>query len=401
MPKARIQLGNAGLIKSMNKQLVLDILLRQEMVSRAELAEKTGLAMPTVMRIVETFIADGLVTEIGKGDSNGGRKPVMLQVEENALYFLGTDLSSECHSMVINVKGKIVGRSQCRIEFQEGSYEFAEAVCNNMRRAIAKSGVDPEKIVFSGIATPAFEFKFIRNTNQYFAFWASADKQKLQQLLDIGYPCVMENVARLGAVAEARFGIGKDLKDFLYIYSDQGIGMGAVIDGNLENGHMGVGCEFGHTSINFAGQQCYCGRRGCVETYASAHALVREYETNLLDAGKLTTDKNRTPLYEVLYAAEANRKEAVEAAKTTGNALGVGIANLINLYNPEAVIMGGLLCKTLPLYVESAVEAAKKNIFIREARDIHFYEASIDMYTETIGAAAWAMEKYFNSYCER
>ena len=391
--------GNAGLIKSINKQLLLDILLRQETVSRTELSEKSGLTMPTIMRIVDTFIADGLVTEVGKGDSSGGRKPVMLCVEPTALYFLGTDISHECHSVVINLKGEIVGRSQSHLEFQEGSYDFAETVRRTMRRAIEKSGVDPKTIVFSGIGTPALEFKFIRNSNQEFGFWATADMKKLEELLDIGYPSVFANVARLGAAAEQRFGMGKDIDNFLYIYADVGVGMGAVIDGKLETGVDSVGCEFGHTSINFSGQQCYCGRRGCVETYASTHALIRAYETNLLDEGKLTADKNQTPLYELLCAVEVNRKAAVQAAKTTGAALGCGIANLINLYNPEAVILGGLLCKTLPVYMEAAIEEAKKGIFIKKARDVRFFEASIDMHTEPIGAAALAMQAYFQEYC--
>ena len=401
MPKARIQLGNAGLIKSMNKQLVLDILLHQETISRTELAERTGLAMPTVMRIVDAFIADGLVTEAGKGDSSGGRKPVMLCIEANACYFLGTVLSSECYSVVMNLRGEIVGRAQCHLEYASGIEEIGTVVRKNMRRAIEKSGVDPSKIMFSGVGTPAVEFKFIRNSNQTFAFWANTTLTELEKVVDIGYPTVFENVARLGAVAELKFGIGKDFRDFLYIYADEGIGMGAVINGQLETGHHGIGCEFGHVSINFAGQQCYCGNRGCVETYACTHALIRAYETNLLNEGKLTTDKNQTPLYELLCAAEANQSAAVQAARTSGNALGIGIANLINLYNPEAVILGGLLCKTLPVYVEAATEVAKRSIFIQKAREVRFFEASIDMHTEPIGAAALAMERHFRNYCEQ
>ena len=391
--------GNAGLIKSINKQLLLDILLRQETVSRTELSEKSGLTMPTIMRIVDTFIADGLVTEVGKGDSSGGRKPVMLRIEPTALYFLGTDLSSECHSVVTNLKGEIIGRAQSHLQYQEGSYAFTETVRNTMHRAIEKSGVDPSKIVYSGIGMPGVEFKFIRNSNREFTFWANADMQKLQEMLDIGYPCVFENVARLGAAAELHFGLGKYIKDCLYIYADAGVGMGAVVDGKLETGYGNVGCEFGHTSINFSGQQCYCGRRGCVETYASTHALIRAYETNLLDEGKLTADKNQTPLYDLLCAVEANQKAAVQAARTTGTALGCGIANLINLYNPEAVIMGGLLSKTLPVYMEAAIEEAKKGIFIRKAREVRFIEATIDTHTEPIGAAALAMQAYIREYC--
>lgn len=396
-----VKLGSTGLIKSMNKRIILDLLLQQESLSRTELSEATGLTMPTVMRIVDSFIADGLVSEIGKGDSSGGRKPVMLCINPNAHYFLGTDISRECHSVVINIRGEIIGRAQCIMDYQDDIDSFASLVRENMLLAITKSGVVPSKITYSGIGTPGIGFKFIRNLNTFFAFWSDADLATIKNKLDIGYPTVFENVARLGAVAELKFGHGRYLNNYIYIYADEGIGMGAVINGKLETGHNGVGCEFGHTTINFSGQQCYCGNRGCVESYCSSHAVIREYETNLLNSGKLTCSKNETVLYDYLCAAGVNQKEAIAAAEQAGLSLGIGIGNMINLYNPEAVIMGGILCKTIPSYTEKAIEEARKHIFINNARSVKFLEASIDVHPEAIGAAALAVKSFFEEYCKK
>ena len=393
--------GNSGLIKSMNKRIVLNVLLHREAVSRTELSEAAGLAMPTVMRIVDGFIADGLVTEIGKGDSSGGRKPVMLCINPNAYYFLGTDISLECHTVVANIRGEIIDRAQCVMDYESDASAVTAQVRQNMHRAIEKSGVDPSKIVYSGIGTPGIGFKFIRNSNLSFAFWSDANRSELEAQLQIGYPAVLENVARLGAAAELKFGIGRHLRNFLYIYADEGVGMGAVLNGKLETGPHGIGCEFGHTTICFSGQQCYCGSRGCVETYSSAHALIREYETNLLDSGALTCAKNQTPLYDLLCAVESGKKEAVDAAVRAGSALGIGIGNMINLYNPEAVIMGGVLCQTLPVYLESAVAEARRHIFMHEASKVVFLEASIDRHAEALGAVALASDRFFAEYCKR
>ncbi len=389
------------MIKRINKRNVLDVLLRQESVSRTELVEITGLTMPTVIRIVDEFIEDGLVSEVGKGDSSGGRKPVMLCVNPDAYYFLGTDVVRECHSVVINIRGEIIGRAQCMMDYDQDIDGITRDVCQNMRQAIAKSKIDPAKIVYSGLGTPGMGFKFIRNTNMFFAFWSDADPEQLESKIDIGYPTVIENVSRLGAAAELKFGNGRHFRNFLYIYADDGIGMGTVIDGKLVTGHNGVGSEFGHTTICWSGQQCYCGSRGCVETYASSHALIREYETNLLNEGKLKVSKNQTSLYELLCEAGVGQKEAIDAAKRAGTALGVGMGNLINLYNPEAVIMGGVLCKTIPAYAEAAIQESRRHIFIDAARNVEFLEESIDSHPEAIGAAALAMDCFFEGYCQK
>lgn len=393
--------GNSGLIKSMNKRIVLNVLLHRDAVSRTELSEAAGLAMPTVMRIVDGFIADGLVLELGKGDSSGGRKPVMLCIDPDAYYFLGTDISRECHSVVTNIRGEILGRAQCVIDYQSDAAAITSQIRQNMLKAIDKSGVNPSKIVYSGIGTPGIGFKFIRNSNLSFAFWSDANRSNLEEQLQIGYPTVFENAGRLGAIAELKFGVGRYLHDFLYILAGEGVSVGVVINGKLETGHHGIGCEFGHTTINYAGQQCYCGNRGCVETYCSTHALIREYETNLLENGLLNCAKNQTPLYDLLCAVESGNKLAVSAAQRAGTALGIGIGNLINLYNPEAIIMGGELCQTLPIYSQAAENEAKKHIFINEARNVKFLEATLKYHSEAIGAVALASDRFFSDYCKR
>lgn len=176
MASKRAETGNSGLIKSMNKRIVLDILLRSEAVSRTMLSELAGLAMPTVMRIVDSFIADGLISEIGKGDSSGGRKPVMLQINPNAYYFLGTDVSRECHSVVANIHGEIIGSAQCVMDYSGGTQAVTEQIRRNMRKAVANSQVAPERIVYSGVGLPGIGFKFLRNSNLSFAFWSDAER---------------------------------------------------------------------------------------------------------------------------------------------------------------------------------------------------------------------------------
>lgn len=401
MASKRAETGNSGLIKSMNKRIVLDILLRNEAVSRTMLSELAGLAMPTVMRIVDSFIADGLISEIGKGDSSGGRKPVMLQINPNAYYFLGTDVSRECHSVVANIHGEIIGSAQCVMDYSGGTQAVTEQIRRNMRKAVANSQVAPERIVYSGVGLPGIGFKFLRNSNLSFAFWSDADRGAMEAQLRIGYPTIIENVGRLGAAAELKFGLGRHLRNFLYIYADDGISMGAVIDGRLETGHSGIGGEFGHTSVNFAGELCYCGNRGCVESYCSIYALIRAYETSLINQGLPGGTPPPATFFDFLYAAEKGDQLALDVTARAGTILGIGIGNLINLYNPEAVILSGTLCKTLPLYAAAAEAEARRHIFLREAQAVKFHESTLDRHSEAVGAVALASEYFFAEYCKK
>jgi len=392
--------GSSGLMRSINMKIVLNIILQHEPISRTEISERAGLAMPTVMRMIDVFLADGLVRELGKGDSSGGRKPVMLCVNPDAYCFLGTDISRECHSVVTDIHGQIKGKSQRVLDYAQDADGVAAQVRENMRRAVAESGIAAEQIVYSGVGTPGIGFKYIGEPSHIFSFWSTADSDQLQQKLDIGYPTAFENVGRLGAAAELRYGVGKELSNFLYIYADEGIGMGAVLDGRLESGHLGIGGEFGHSTINYGGQLCYCGNRGCVEAYCSSPALLREYRTLLVSSGTAYREEDLT-LFHLMCEVESGNKTAMQVVREAGKALGVGIANLINIYNPEAIVMGGELSQTLPLYAESAESEARLHIFLQRAADLHFFEASVDRHAEAVGAAAVAVEAFLSRYCER
>lgn len=396
-----IKIGNAGLMKSMNKRVILDMFLTNEAVSRTGLSEASGLAMPTVMRIVDGFIADGLVMEAGKGDSCGGRKPVVLTLNPETYYFLGTDVSRECRSIVADIHGEIIGKAQCIMDYEQDKEGITGQIRQNMRSAIEKSGVDPKKIVYSGIGVPGANFKFLPEHNLFFNFWSDISRAELKERLDIGYPTLLENVGRLGAVAELKFGLGRQLKDFLYIFVDEGVNVGVVINGKLETGYNGIGSEFGHTTINFAGQPCYCGSRGCVEAYCSREALIREYKSNLLDEGLLTRANKQIEFFDLLCAVDGGNKAAEEAVKQAGTALGIGIGNLINLYNPEAIIMGGQISQTLPSYVQAAEEEARRRVFANDARDVKFYETTVQWDSEAIGAVGVACERFFSDYCKK
>ncbi|MDR0452166.1 MAG: winged helix-turn-helix domain-containing protein, partial [Treponema sp.] len=147
----KLLVGNHELIRYINKKNVLDTIFQEKQISRIEISKRVKLAMPTVMRIVEEFIQDGLVNEIGKGNSNGGRKPAMLSINQDARYFLVVTVSEYAYSMVANLGGKILGDYELKIDFS-GQEDFILAQLKNcMQQAIKKSGLNAGDITCCGI----------------------------------------------------------------------------------------------------------------------------------------------------------------------------------------------------------------------------------------------------------
>ena len=394
----KILVGNHELIKYINKKNVLDTIFQEKQISRIEISKRVKLAMPTVMRIVDEFIRDGLVNEIGKGNSSGGRKPSMLSINPDARYFLATTISESAHSVVANLCGKILSSYELKLDFA-GQEDFILAQLKTcMRGAVEKSALIAKDIAYCGIGTPGMGFKYFTSgkIGHVFGYWSKLSIDFFKTKGNFEYPVVIENIAKMGALGELKYGRGKSFSTYLFVYAGTGIGMGVVRNGNLELGDTGTAGEFGHTTIDYNGQECYCGNRGCIESYCSTIAFCREYKRELINNG---FDTGRD--YSITDIAEAVKNGeyfAVKVARRVGVLLGVGLANVINLYNPAAVFVGGELC-AIPLCVETAFEEAEKHIFMNASREVSFFISSLESHVLTLGAVGYAIENYFDEYC--
>lgn len=370
-----------------------------ESISRTELSKTIGVAMPTVMRIVDEFVKDGIVCEIGKGESSGGRKPMLLTANPKEIYFAGVVIDRNVHAVITNINGKVFGMSQQKVEYSGGITGVTDQLKECVSKAIQNSNLMPDNIAYLGIGTPGIGFQYSYTDNPIFDFWRTVNKDEFVQYAQMEFPLTLENTGKLGAVSELKFGRAKKYKNFIYVFAGEGISMGVVLDGKLQTGHQGVAGEFGHMTIDYNGPKCYCNNRGCLELYCSANALINEYENALHGSDKKRYTYYETPLHELLCAAEIGSEAARRAVKTGAKALGIGVGNLINLYNPQAIIMGGELCFLLDDFRETAIREAKKHIFRHEAQKVSFLEATIDYLEGPVGAACLAINQFVDEYC--
>lgn len=393
--------GKFDLLKNANKKRILDVIMEREPVAKSEIVNVTGFTMPTVTRITDEFIKDGLVKTVGKGDSTGGRKPVLLSLNLDEYYFVGVYVSRTIRSIVTNIRGEVIAGSQRDLPGGMDTEQAVGEIKKCMEESVENARVGSEKIAYAGIGVPGTGFKNIsRKQELLFYPWVNTNYRELYQIGNFPYPTVFANAVRMGAVGELKFGIGKQMKNFLYIHIGDGVGMGAVVDGVLQSGAQQVGGEFGHTSINYGGPLCYCGNRGCVEAYCAVDALLREYAAECAANPEKTPD-SQINLKELAEAVRENDKTACRAVERVAALLGIGVGNVVNLYNPEAVVFGGEISTSIPSYVKRAVEEAKKHIFINEARKVQFYVTEIKEQSEILGAAANAIQNFLEAYCEK
>ena len=333
--------GDSALIRRINTAIVLECIRNEAPLSRARISERTGLNKATVSSLVSDLIGAGLVSEIGTGESSGGRKPVMLLFNAGAGYAVGIDVGvNYIRGLLTDLAGAPVARRYTAIA-KRNPEDVLSVLYDVIRRLIAEAppsryGVVGIGIGVSGIVDDGGTILFAPNLE-----WRNVPLRRLVEER-FGLPCVIDNEANVGAAGELRYGAGRGFADQIYVSVGIGIGSGIIINRELYRGKSGFSGELGHMSIEADGRPCSCGNLGCWELYAS--------EKSLLEHGEPYASFEAAAA-----AAERGDGQAVRLLETIGGYLGTGIANIVNVFNPEAVILGNRIC-IAERFVRGAVE---------------------------------------------
>lgn len=374
--------GDQYLVKKINKSIVLDAIIRHCPLSRAQLSEMSGLNKGTVSTLVGELIAEKLVYEIGLGRSSGGRKPVMLMFNKSAGYAVGVDLEvSRLLAVLTDLDGQIVAERQVELERHDFDSVLARLTAT-VRSLIAQApdshyGVIGAGVGVAGIVDGKGTVLFAPNLE-----WDNVELRRLlQEALDI--PVAIDNEANAGALGELQYGAGQAAADLVYLSVGSGIGAGIVIGGSLVKGYGGFSGEVGHTTIETNGKRCRCGNKGCWEQYASENAAL-----------ELARPLGVTRFDELIALARGGSPEAIRLFHEVGESLGVGIANVINTFNPELVLIGNQMVRA-EKWIRSPIErvlAGRTLPFHRKQAQIRF--ASLDTRSTVRGAAYSAITAF-------
>jgi predicted NBD/HSP70 family sugar kinase len=351
LKKANVARSNT--IRDINRQIVLNYVRERGPISRAEIAHETALQRSTVSLIVEDLRVDGLIEEVS-GESTGGRPPILLSLRTADAVAIGVDLGTT-HTVIAtsDLAGRVL--EQETFETNPDAKKTIKEIVERSRRLIRRNNGTIEGIGISlpGLVDPDGKQLFIPTFK-----WRDVPLAS-EISTATGLPVTMDNDANAAAQAELWFGRPeiREVRDFIIVLVEDGVGTGIVFDGQVYRGENGAAGEFGHMTIGQgAPVPCASGSRECWEAFASQRAALARYKN-------LSTDVNgdlKNNFAELVNQALRSEGAARTALKETAYYLGVGIANLIRGLAPEAVIVGGPIVRAWPVIsqdIRHSVEA--------------------------------------------
>jgi glucokinase-like ROK family protein len=376
---------------------VLRLIWQERQISRADIARRTGLSRSTVSEIVSLLLPTGLLAEVGVGVSSGGRRPIVLQFQDDALGILGVDIGAGHVSVALtNLRGTVVAwehRSHPVRTDPTGTLTLMNELAT---RCVRRWGHKADRLLGIGVAVPS-PVDLARPDelcDVILPAWRGVSvAAALRKRFDV--PVLIDNDANLAALAERWWGLGQGVDEAAYIKVATGVGAGHIIGGRIHRGARGLAGEIGHLAIDPRGPACVCGLRGCLTTLVGSQALVERalalrpaYPTSLLTAGELTIGA-------IEDAALAGDPLALQVVDEAAGHLGIAIANLINLLNPEIVIIGGGLARLGETLLVPLRRAVDLRTLITSVRAATVVTSSLGARAVAIGAATLMLERAF------
>ena len=319
---------------------------------------------------------------------------------ENPLV-LSVDLGgSKILTAVVNSKGDILSRDHSITPAAKGPEAVIQAILESTQRALSQAGItaaELEAICLGapGLSNPETGVVF---TSPHLPGWKDVPLRDIVRERT-GVETMLINDANAAALGELCFGAAKGARNFIYITLSTGIGGGIVIDGEIYAGSLGTAGEIGHMTIDTNGPKCNCGNTGCWETLASGTALAREARQRIADGAKTSIleysngDIKKVSAETVHNAARQGDTLAEKLIAQTGYYVGVGLANLINIFNPELIVIGGGLSNIGDRLLEPAYKVAEERAYEPAFKSVRFARAELGRNSGVIGAAAYAFRE--------
>lgn len=328
-------------------------------IARVQLAKDLGVSPASVTTVTSELIGAGLIEEISasrEADPGRGRPAVALGVRADSHFVAGMKLSDRDQTAVIvDFAGTIIAQeSVTRQPGQMQTQALLDDVESLLARVCAKAGIPRHRLSALGLGVPGFV-----DCAEGVVLWSSVLTERgvnfaAAASARLGLPATIDNDANLIALAELWFGAGRQLADFAVVTIEHGVGMGFVMNHRIYRGARNVGMELGHTKVQLDGALCRCGQRGCLEAYVADYALAREATTALNWTHR--EDQSVTLLLESLFAqAKAGNATARSIFRRAGRYLAVGLANVVNLFDPALIILSGERMRYDYLYADETL----------------------------------------------
>lgn len=387
-------LGNRDLIRALNRSTVLTMIKTYGPIARAEIARRSGLSPATISAITAELIDENLVFEKSAGDSSGGRPPILLALNPKGGYVIGIKLTetsvtaalTDLEALVVAKRTLVLSSLIPEMVVNELAYLVSELL---KERDIDKQQLFGVGVGMAGIVDAG------QGVLRQSPILGWQDVHLADMLEDqIGVPVYLENDVNTLTITEKWFGAGQGVDNFLTVSIGRGVGMGIVINGQFYRGARGGAGEFGHTVVDPEGPQCECGKRGCLETFVGDLGILRA-ASEAVDRGEIGQ-----PVYtieELISLATAGDMGAQDVLAKAGQVLGRSIANLINILNPQKILISGEGARAGKWLFDPMCQAVEVNVMPGLSQDT---EIQIDPWGDDAwarGAAGLVLRELFES----
>lgn len=394
--------GKNEMMRDLNRCLVLNAVRNSEFISRIGIAKKLNLSPSTVSNITNELIKQKFIREIGPGSSqNLGRKPTLLEVDPQTWHVIGVDLERVTSMKVgiINLKGKLIAKVEEPVKDRSPS-GVVDLIARTIDRLVSEGNIKRERIIGIGMGTPGLlDQKEGQVIYSVYLGWKNVSLRELMKE-KTGIPFILDTDTNAPALAEQRYGAGKGTRDLIYITIGPGLGAGIIIDGQIYHGIDGTAGEFGHTIIDLNGPLCSCGNYGCLETLVAESSIMKQ-ATEGIDKGEATLIndliQNGSGLTaEIIYeAALKEDKFAIKIIQKTSYYLGLGLVNLVNLLNPEVIVIGGEISQVGDILFKPVKEVIASRAFSTPVQRVKILASHFGKDAGILGAATLFLESVF------
>ena len=351
----KTQAARLNTIRDINRQIVLNYVREREPISRAEIARETELQRSTISAIVDGLTVEGLIEEVGEGESTGGRRPTMLRLRTAGAMAIGVAITPTLTTVASSdLAGRVI--EQQSFPTDPDPDKTLNQLIDVVRTFSANSGsIESIGVSLPGLVDPS------TGTVIYIPYFKWRDLPLAQRISSAtGLPVTIDNDANAVALAELWFGRPEvcDARDFIMVFVAEGVGTGIIFDGQVYRGERGAAGEFGHMIVGSgAPVACSCGNYDCWEAFSSERAAVTRYLNS--------TKSKQSPglgFNNLVDLALEGERSARSALVETAHYLGIGISNLIVGFSPEAVVVGGEITRAWSLVSDALNETMERSV---------------------------------------
>lgn len=397
--------ANSKYVKKLNRMTIINIIKDNELISRQQIAEITGLTPPAITGIIRELIDTGFVNEVGLGESQGGRRPVSLRFNSSAGYVIGIEITSQEITIALtDLKNVPTEIRRVQVDMKNPDAATGELI-KIIKQVILHEDHRLKRFLGIGIAFPGMLNAQQGTVKRAVNLGKKWNDFPLQTILsqEFNMPVFIETNSKVAALGEKWFGEGTSCENLIYINMGEGISAGIIMGDSIVQGSQGYAGQIGHTVMVEQGALCNCGNRGCLETICGIPAILRKVNAELpfLTAEDALQQRfilnQEIKINDILEFALLEDSYAREVLRQTSRYVGLAISHMINLYNPDAVFIGGKMSIVAELFMEEFRNVIASHTFseVGSATPIVISRLGID--SGVIGACALALKKLLKS----